>query len=142
MSATTTTSWGENTGPGDGSHARVLWTHGVTEPGSSGSPLFDASGRIIGQLHGGTSECYKSLPDWYGRISRSWEGGGEPGTRLRDWLDPANTGATTLDGVDAAPLLTIRDVSVVEGQTGQSQAVSLWSCRPWPPRRSRFNTRP
>ena len=33
------------------------WEWGVTEPGSSGSPLFDAEGRIIGQLYGGAAAC-------------------------------------------------------------------------------------
>jgi hypothetical protein len=30
---------------------------GATEPGSSGSPLFNGSGQVIGQLYGGTSSC-------------------------------------------------------------------------------------
>jgi subtilisin-like proprotein convertase family protein len=29
---------------------------------------------------------------------KSWEGGGTPATRLKDWLDPDNSGATSLDG--------------------------------------------
>ena len=33
------------------------WELGVTEPGSSGSPLFDDQGRIIGQLYGGAAAC-------------------------------------------------------------------------------------
>ncbi|MDG1219255.1 MAG: serine protease, partial [Flavobacteriaceae bacterium] len=33
------------------------WEIGVTEPGSSGSPLFDQEGRIIGQLFGGGAAC-------------------------------------------------------------------------------------
>ena len=33
------------------------WELGVTEGGSSGSPLFDQNGRIIGQLFGGTATC-------------------------------------------------------------------------------------
>ncbi len=35
------------------------WNDGVTEGGSSGSPLFDASWRIIGQLYG---SCYYNTP--------------------------------------------------------------------------------
>lgn len=46
------------------SHWRVLWAttatnHGVTEYGSSGSPLLNANHRIIGQLHGGHSNCWE-----------------------------------------------------------------------------------
>jgi len=35
----------------------VNFTDGVTEPGSSGAPLFDAAGKLIGQLVGGNSSC-------------------------------------------------------------------------------------
>ena len=74
------------------------WEIGVTEPGSSGSPLFDAEGRIIGQLYGGGAACSgtvdNDLLDYYGRLGVSWEGGGSPSSRLRDWLDPTGSGAT------------------------------------------------
>jgi len=82
----------EITGAGGG------WEIGVTEPGSSGSPLFDAEGRIIGQLYGGGAACSgtvdNDLFDYYGRLGVSWEGAGSPSTRLRDWLDPTGSGAT------------------------------------------------
>jgi hypothetical protein len=74
----------------------------VTEPGSSGSPMFDENHRAIGQLHGGLSACGAtgdSLSDCYGRISTSWTGGGTSATRLSDWLDPLNTGALNLDTI-------------------------------------------
>lgn len=52
------------------------WTQGVTEPGSSGSPLFDQNGRIIGQLYGGSAACAgtndNGAPDYYGRFGVSW----------------------------------------------------------------------
>ncbi len=79
------------------------WTDGVTEGGSSGSPLFDQNKRIIGQLYGGSSACGASaanLNDDYGRFDISWNTGTTPATRLRDWLDPGNTGAITNDGYD------------------------------------------
>nr|MCU0867662.1 serine protease [Planctomycetota bacterium] len=96
--ATTTTSYGSNAVPGNGSHIRVIdWDDGTTEGGSSGSPLFDQNKRVIGQLHGGGAACGNNLSDWYGRFSVSWTGGGTNATRLSNWLDPLNTGATTLD---------------------------------------------
>ena len=50
----------------------VIWDTGVTEPGSSGSPLFNAAGEVIGQLYGGTSSCADPLgPDDYGRFDRT-----------------------------------------------------------------------
>ncbi|MDA8020953.1 MAG: choice-of-anchor J domain-containing protein [Thermoanaerobaculia bacterium] len=102
--ATTTTSYLQDVAPGDGSHVRVEdWDVGTTEPGSSGSPLFSPAGHVIGQLHGGFAACGNDLEDWYGRISVSWVGGGTAASRLSDWLDPGDTGVTTLDGRDAAP---------------------------------------
>jgi subtilisin-like proprotein convertase family protein len=96
---TTITSYLQTTVPGAGTHLRVAdWDLGTTEPGSSGSPLFDQNKRIVGQLHGGYAACGNDLADWYGRFSVSWTGGGTSATRLRDWLDPLNTGATVLDG--------------------------------------------
>lgn len=77
------------------------WEEGVTEPGSSGSPLFDENHRIVGQLYGGTAACAGSVnngePDWYGRFDVSWDGN-SASTRLRDWLDPSNSGSLVIDG--------------------------------------------
>ena len=78
---------------------------GVTEGGSSGSPLFNNNGLIIGQLQGGTSKCNYSnnLPggyDIYGRMFNSWTGGGTSATRLRDWLDPSGSNPTRLEGMN------------------------------------------
>jgi len=96
--ATVTTSEGGITSPGDGSHIRVVdWDSGVTEGGSSGSPLFDQNRRVIGQLHSGGSACGNNFSDWYGKFGVSWTGGGTNATRLSNWLDPLGTGATTLD---------------------------------------------
>jgi hypothetical protein len=88
-------------GPGDGTHIRITdWDLGTTEPGSSGSPLFDQNHRIIGQLHGGYAACGNNESDWYGRFYTSWTGGGSSSNRLSNWLDPLNTGQLTLDGRD------------------------------------------
>jgi lysyl endopeptidase len=109
---TATTSYNIPTSPGNGTH---IWAHwatdppgpftipGVTEGGSSGSPLYNQAGRFIGQLHGGPSSCGATgdnLSDYYGRFSVSWTGGGTNSTRLSNWLDAGNTGATTTNGVD------------------------------------------
>lgn len=95
----TTSDYLGSTGSGS-SHWRVgSWSDGTTtEPGSSGSPLFDSQGRIIGQLHGGYAACGNTDPDWYGKLSVSWIGGGSSSTRLSDWLDPSNTGETAING--------------------------------------------
>ena len=75
------------------------WEDGTTEPGSSGSPLFDGNThRIVGQLYGGTASCTSITYDTYGKVSSSWNLG------LRTYLDPDNTGTTVLDGMDAIDL--------------------------------------
>lgn len=80
-------------------HVRVIdWDHGTTEQGSSGSPLFDQNKRVVGQLHGGAASCTNDKSDWYGSFAVSWNGNGSATNRLKDWLDPDNTGITTLDG--------------------------------------------
>ncbi|MBT8385393.1 MAG: T9SS type A sorting domain-containing protein, partial [Bacteroidia bacterium] len=79
-------------GEGAGTLLDGGWELGVTEGGSSGSPLFDQNGRIIGQLFGGTAACNNTFDnnayDLYGRFAISWDTGTTPATRLKDWLDP------------------------------------------------------
>jgi len=96
--ACTTTSYLNTSTPGDGTHIRVIdWDEGTTEPGSSGSPLFDQNHRVVGQLHGGYAACGNDESDWYGRFSVSWSSAG-----LGSWLDPLGTGQTALDLYDPA----------------------------------------
>ncbi|HWR82216.1 MAG TPA: trypsin-like peptidase domain-containing protein [Candidatus Deferrimicrobium sp.] len=92
--------------PGSGNtHWRVDdWEDGTTEPGSSGSPLFNTEHRIVGQLHGGYASCSSITSDWYGKFSKSWNYGSTASTRLKDWLDPDNTGTLLLEGSDAGPV--------------------------------------
>lgn len=87
------------------SEAQSTWTvewdrNTTTEGGSSGSPLFDQNHRIIGQLWGGGASCSNlSAPDYYGRLNKSWEPAGSNSTnQLKFWLDPDNSGVTTVDG--------------------------------------------
>lgn len=75
------------------------WDYGTTEPTSSGSPLFNKNGLIIGQLRGGQASCANSINDYYGKFSVSWEGGGTPQSRLKDWLDPIGSAPLTLGGM-------------------------------------------
>ncbi len=83
------------------------WEDGTTEPGSSGSPLFDQNHRIIGQLYGGQASCSNNVNDFYGRFGTSWDGSSSS-TRLHDWLDPNSTGASTMDGFDPnAPQIAV-----------------------------------
>jgi hypothetical protein len=104
------------------SHWRIgVWDDGTTEPGSSGSPLYDQNHRITGQLHGGLASCTVLDYDSYGKFAFSWDYGTTPSTRVKDWLDPDNTGTLVLDGwdptigdPDTIPPTTITDLAVVD----------------------------
>ncbi len=50
----------------------TVWDAGTTEPGSSGSALFNQDKRVIGQLYGGAANCANSVDDYYGRLDVSW----------------------------------------------------------------------
>lgn len=78
------------------------WNQGTTEPGSSGSCLFDAGNQLcIGDLTGGAAACDNPGGlDVYGKLALSWDEGSSPSTRLRDWLDKAGTGTRQLAGAD------------------------------------------
>jgi hypothetical protein len=73
------------------------WEQGVTEGGSSGSPLYDQNRRIVGQLYGGQASCSLPVNDYYGRFDVSWNEG------LSAYLDPIGSSRMTLDGMDAIP---------------------------------------
>jgi PKD repeat protein len=101
--STVSTTWGGST---PNTHWRIVWSsnangYGVTEGGSSGSPLFNNSaGRIIGTLTGGGANCNaQTAPDSYGKIAYHWTSNGAANNRrLKPFLDPANTGALTQNG--------------------------------------------
>ena len=73
----------------DGNHLVTRWSSGITEGGSSGSPLFSGSGGsfyVIGQLHGGSSSCSaRTNPDVYGRFDLAFN------AALKNWLAPSDT---------------------------------------------------
>ncbi len=102
----------------------VEWDRNTTtEGGSSGSPLFDQTGRIIGQLWGGGASCSNlSSPDYYGRVFNSWEPAGSNSTnQLKFWLDPNTTGAGFIDGYDpsgAIPVANDASLTNPENVTG------------------------
>lgn len=90
---------------------------GCTEGGSSGSPLFNANGLIIGDLSNGSSACdYLSGTDNYGKFSYSWTNGNTNSNakKLQPWLDPDNTGATTLFGMKYTSGVSVQDHPAVQ----------------------------
>ncbi len=72
------------------------WEEGVTEPGSSGAPLFNQNGLLIGQLAGGQAACDGDVNngsfDYYGRMGVSWTFGNSPSNAIRFYLDQSGSG--------------------------------------------------
>jgi len=88
-----------------GEYWNVNWSQGTTEPGSSGSPLYDGNHRIVGQLCCGSAACGNDSNDYYGRsLNLSWSGG--TSSSLGSWLDPLGTNQTTLDTYNPGALPT------------------------------------
>lgn len=101
-----------------GTHWALDWAttangQSVTEPGSSGSPLFNSAGQLIGVLSGGSSCCTvggcgnpfggPNSTDLYGKFSYSWDQTGTtPNRRLKEWLDKANTNVAVVSGKNAS----------------------------------------
>lgn len=50
----------------------LAWDAGTTEPGSSGSGLWNQNGLLVGQLFGGEANCDNNVNDFYGRLDVSW----------------------------------------------------------------------
>jgi hypothetical protein len=130
-STLTSASWAGFT---NGSHWRVTWVpttngHGVTEPGSSGAPLFNTSKRVIGTLTGGQSCCTSNgcgpqtglnQPDYYGKLSYHWDSNpNPPEEKLRLFLSPTGN-FITLAG-SYSPCGTI---GIVEPSAGSDLVVS------------------
>lgn len=76
------------------------WDIGTTEPGSSGSALFNPQHRIIGTLTGGYSSCMASGSDFFSKFSLAWNTPTKAESPLKAWLDKANTNAAFMDGYD------------------------------------------
>jgi hypothetical protein len=126
-----------------GTHWQVTWDVAGTEPGSSGACLFSTTTqRCIGQNHGGDDACVTTNPtNWYGKFSVSWNGGGTSATRLKDWLDPGNTGITSIDGdphittvngvhydfQGAGEFISLRDADGLEIQTRQAPIATTFN---------------
>lgn len=73
----------------------IIWREGVTEGGSSGSPIFNKDGLIVGMLSGGPkppagqTECdLRPAFDWYGRFSTAYPA-------LQGYLEERTTGPST-----------------------------------------------
>ncbi len=81
--------------------------HSIMEIGSSGSPLFDNNGRILGQLYGAdvSFNCSSSgtQSTFFPKLSLSWDNNGiiDNRRKLQPWLDPNEQTPLFIDGVYA-----------------------------------------
>ena len=81
------------------------WEDGTTEPGSSGSPLFDQNKRVIGQLYGGQATCSNNVNDYYGKFDLTYP-------NICQWIAPGcNT--LVLDGYDPNAATVANDVQLL-----------------------------
>lgn len=88
------------------------WAEGCTAAGSSGSPLFNACGQVIGALSGGSSTCSLPVNDYYYALSAAWKPTDEPKEQLACWLDPTDR-SLSCEGVDpyaSAPCVRLSNI--------------------------------
>ncbi len=110
------------------SHWKVYWDLGVTEGGSSGSPLFDSNHRIIGDLSGGDASCeHPENPDYFTKFDLSWNKYPGKTTSLKPWLDPRDIDPLFIDGLtpnDEAADLRLDEIVYPNGAFRFSNSLS------------------
>ena len=104
---------------------RNYWDQGLVEAVSSGAPMFDQNKRMVGHMFDGAQDCntMTTIPTDCAKFSASWDGSTAT-TRLRDWLDPANT-TMALDGYDpnATDQVKVRVRAHLEGPFNSGTAL-------------------
>ena len=102
------------------------WDVGTTEGGSSGGPLFNSAGRVIGTLSGGRARCGDSIgydagldrviynlapnyDDYFTRFGVAWDYEQEKGNELAQWLDPTSSGVGILGGYNPSSLEPLQE---------------------------------
>jgi lysyl endopeptidase len=92
------------------------WDIGTTEFGSSGSPLFNSSKKLIGILSGGLASCGDSIGyspstnrviyslsgnenDYFAKMHFAWDHYTAGTRQLKRWLDPVGTGQLVIGGM-------------------------------------------
>lgn len=76
------------------------WDMGATEPGSSGSPMFNSQDQVVGGLSAGLADCNDPTIDYFFRLSKAWDAYPNITEQLKTWLDPAETGEKRIDAYE------------------------------------------
>ena len=110
-------------------------THGrsVTEGGSSGSPLFNNNGLVVGTLTGGSSTCSNpNAREFYGKMSYHWTSAGTTDNkRLQPWLDPVPLSQTTCPILDLNNSFYVLPAAHIFSVNGASYNYIIFSDQPW-----------
>lgn len=127
----------------DGSRWFTQTEVGYISRGSSGSGLFDGEGRLIGiaSTAGSTAEvpqeCFVDHRGqgvlamdivFYYKLWHGWEfalHGTDNNRRLKPWLDPANTGATTINSVSSS-CEGMTEISIKNTYNSLDEAVAIY----------------
>lgn len=112
----------------------------VTEGGSSGSPLFNSNGLVVGTLTGGSSACVYDPSsgqgptgrEYYGKMSYHWTSAGTTNDkRLQPWLDPIPLSTTTCNPLDLTGSFYVMPAAHVFNANGGNYNYLVFSDQPW-----------
>lgn len=110
-------------------------THGrsVTEGGSSGSPLFNSNGLVVGTLTGGSSSCTNpNAREYYGKMSYHWTSAGTANERrLQPWLDPVPLSQSTCNILDFNSPFYVIPAAHIFSANGAAFNYTVFSDQPW-----------
>lgn len=98
----------------------LTWDDGTTEPGSSGSALWDQDHHIIGQLYGGQAYCAYNYNDYFGKFSVSYP-------LLDGWLGDCGP---ILEGYDPNAQVGIRSVEAARLGVYPNPGTGLFTVMP------------
>ena len=121
--------WGTTAANSNWSLSWVATTsgHSTTQGGSSGSPLFNSSKRVVGTLSGGNSgdtPCTNPSTKYsiYGKLWYHWDQKSSADQKMKPYLDPINSGAEYIDGIYTATANTYNYTVNITTSNGVSAA--------------------